>query len=148
MELDNPSLIDGDSFYDQRGSVSFINNLDLINIKRFYIVENHQQNFVRAWHAHKFEQKVFICIEGAAQISAVKVNNFENPSKDMEIFNFFLSEKKMQCVFIPKGYANGSMSLIKKTRLLIFSDSSLKESLNDDYRFPYDFWDNWNIKFK
>lgn len=148
MELDNPTLIKGDSAYDQRGALSFINDLDLINIRRFYTVENYQTNFVRAWHAHKKEQKIFICINGAVHVSAVKVDNFKNPSKDKKIFDFFLNEKKMQCVFIPKGFANGFMSLTNKVKLLIFSDSSLQDSLDDDYRFPYDYWDNWNIKFK
>ncbi len=148
MELNSPSLIKGDSVYDQRGSLSFINDLDLINIKRFYIVENNQKNFIRAWHAHKYEQKIFICVQGGAQVSAVKIDDFNKPSKEKKPINFFLNEKKMQCVFIPSGYANGSMNLVENTKLLIFSDSSLEESIKDDYRFSYDYWDNWSIEFK
>tara|TARA_B100001063_G_C16565750_1_gene453296 strand:+ start:306 stop:752 length:447 start_codon:yes stop_codon:yes gene_type:complete len=148
MELNSPTLIKGDSVYDQRGSLSFINDLDLIKIRRFYIIENNQKNFIRAWHAHKYEQKIFICIKGGAQVSAVKINDFDSPSKNEKPFNFVLNEKKMQCVYIPNGYANGSMTLIENTKLLIFSDSLLEESVKDDYRFPYNYWDNWSIEFK
>ncbi len=148
MELNNPSLINGDSAYDQRGSLSFINDLDLIKIRRFYIIQNNQINFVRAWHAHRFEQKIFVCIQGAAQISAVEIDNFEAPSKNKKPSNFFLNEKKMQCVYIPEGYANGSMTLIKNTKLLVFSNSTIEESIKDDFRYPYDYWNNWSIEFK
>lgn len=143
-----PKLVKGDSVYDNRGSLAFINELDLLEIKRFYIVENFQKNFIRAWHAHKNEQKIMICIQGCAQISAVKIDNFDSPSGDMEVNSFYLSENKTECVFVPKGYANGFMSLKDNTKLLIFSNSSLKESINDDFRYPFDYWNCWDIKFR
>lgn len=147
MEL-TPKIIKGDSVYDNRGSLTFINDLDLISTKRFYIVENFQKNFIRAWHAHKNEQKIIVCIQGCAQISAVQVNDFDNPSKDTDVKNFYLSENNTECIFIPSGYANGFMSLKNNTKLLIFSNFSLKESINDDYRYPYDYWNCWDIKFR
>ena len=54
----------------------------------------------------------------------------------------------MQCVYIPEGYANGSMTLIKNTKLLVFSNSTIEESIKDDFRYPYDYWNNWSIEFK
>ena len=143
-----PKLIKGDAVYDNRGSLEFINDLDLINTKRFYIVENFQKNFIRAWHAHKKEEKIIICIQGSAQISAVRVDNFDKPSKEIIVNNFYLSEKKTECIFIPHGFANGFMSLKDNTKLLIFSNSTLKESTNDDFRYPYDYWNCWDIKFR
>ena len=44
-----------------------------------------------------------------------------------------------------RGYANGSMSLQSNSELLIFSTLSLKESIKDDYRYDYDYWDPWKI---
>ena len=49
---------------------------------------------------------------------------------------------------IPKGYANGSMSLEENSELLIFSTSSIKESLNDDIRYEVNYWNPWDIKHR
>ena len=37
------------------------------------------------------------------------------------------------------------MSLQSNSELLIFSTLSLKESIKDDYRYDYDYWDPWKI---
>jgi dTDP-4-dehydrorhamnose 3,5-epimerase len=37
------------------------------------------------------------------------------------------------------------MSLEDNSKLLIFSTSELKDSLNDDYRFPATYWNPWDI---
>ena len=49
-------------------------------------------------------------------------------------------------VHIPKGFANGSMSLEENSELLIFSTSTLKESLKDDIRYDSKYWDPWVVK--
>ena len=41
---------------DDRGGLLFINDLDLSNYRRFYVVENHAQGFIRAWHGHRLGQ--------------------------------------------------------------------------------------------
>ena len=81
MKKIKPELFKGGVAIDARGSVSYNNNLQLKNIKRFYIVENFKKNFVRAWHGHKVEGKYILCIKGKAKVSAIKVNNFKKPSK-------------------------------------------------------------------
>ena len=40
------------------------------------------------------------------------------------------------------------MSLEENSELLIFSTSSLQESLKDDYRFEAKYWNPWNIEFR
>ena len=49
-------------------------------------------------------------------------------------------------IHIPKGYANGSMSLEANSELLIFSTSTLKESLKDDIRYDANYWNPWKIE--
>ena len=44
--------------------LSYNNSLELKKIKRFYIVQNKKNNFVRAWHGHKLEAKYIMCIKG------------------------------------------------------------------------------------
>ena len=145
INSNKPILIKGDSSYDNRGCLSFINDLDLGGIKRFYKVKNFEKRFIRAWHAHKKEYKIIMCIKGSFQVSAVEITNFNKPSKKKKIFNFFLNENKSECVFIPKKYANGLMSFEDNSELIIFSNSTLDESIKDDYRYNYNYWDPWKV---
>ncbi len=140
-----PKLIKGDRIYDNRGSLRFSNNLGFKNIKRFYIVHNFDSHFIRAWHGHLKEEKYISCIKGAFQVSAVKISKLKNPSKNSKIFNFTLNESNNNFLYVPKGYANGSMSLQNNSELLIFSTLTLKESIKDDFRYDYNYWDPWKI---
>ena len=143
-----PKLFEGGVSVDKRGSVSFNNNLLLTKIKRFYIVKNNKKNFVRAWHGHKIEAKYILCISGKAKISAVKIRNFNKPSKKSKVISWILDNKTPNVVYVPPGYANGSKSISKDMKLIIFSTSTLKQSLKDDFRFPEKFWKIWIWKQK
>ena len=141
-----PKLINGNRIYDNRGSLRFSNKLNFKNIKRFYIVHNYRKNFIRAWHGHLKEEKYIGCIKGTFQISAVKIDGTKNPSKKNKVFNFFLNKSDSNFIHIPKGYANGSMSLEANSELLIFSTSTLKESLKDDIIYDANYWNPWKIE--
>ena len=140
----NPKQFKGAISIDKRGSVSYNNNLKLKKIKRFYIVQNKKKNHVRAWHGHKKEAKFIFCIQGKAKIAAVKITNYNEPSKKNRPFTWVIDSKIPNVVYVPPGYANGSMSLTKDMRILVFSTSSLKQSIKDDFRFPSNYWDIWS----
>ena len=140
-----PKIISGGKVYDNRGSLRFSNKLIFKKIKRFYIVHNYSKNFIRAWHGHLKEEKFITCIKGTFHVSAVKITNIKKPSKSSKIFNYVLNESNNDFIHIPKGYANGSMSLEDNSKLLIFSSSKLKDSIKDDYRFEYNYWNPWKI---
>ena len=38
------------------------------------------------------------------------------------------------------------MNLTKDSSIIVFSDKTLEESLDDDIRYPYDKWDIWKIE--
>jgi len=143
-----PKLISGRRIYDNRGSLRFSNDLKFKGIKRFYMVHNYNKNFIRAWHGHLKEEKFIGCIKGTFQVSAVKLDNIKDPNKKNRVYNFFLNQSDSNFVYIPKGFANGSMSLEENSELLIFSTSSLSESLKDDFRFEAKYWNPWNIEFR
>lgn len=145
-EIPQPKLIKGGLAVDDRGSVSFINDFDFKNVKRFYMVDNHKQGFIRAWHGHKNEAKYVLLAKGSALVCAVKVDDWAEPSKDAEIHKFILSDKNPSVLFIPKGYANGFMSLTTDSKLMFFSTSSLEESLGDDYRYDSRHWNPWYVE--
>jgi|TARA_B100001094_G_C17961371_1_gene685595 dTDP-4-dehydrorhamnose 3,5-epimerase len=143
-----PSLVKGNRIFDNRGSLRFSNDLNFKGIKRFYIVHNYSKNFIRAWHGHLKEEKYIGCIKGTFQVSAVKIDKVKKPNKKNKVFNFFLNQSDSNFMHIPKGYANGSMSLEENSELLIFSTSSIKESLNDDIRYEVNYWNPWDIKHR
>jgi hypothetical protein len=37
------------------------------------------------------------------------------------------------------------MTLRPDTRVFFFSTASLAESLDDDYRYDFDYWDPWSV---
>ena len=139
-------MIQGGVVVDARGDVSFVNDFFFGGIKRFYMIENHQQGFVRAWHAHKKEAKYVMVVKGAALVGAVKIDDWEKPSEIVQVERFILSEKKPSVLYIPAGYANGFMSLTVDTKLIFFSTLSFEESQSDDFRFSSRHWDIWQIE--
>lgn len=143
---DKVEFIAGGISVDDRGSLKFINDFSLASFKRFYVVENHRQGFIRAWHGHKHEAKAVVCLQGSAVVAGVKINDWSNPSRDLPIERFVLSSAKPGALFIPAGYANGFMSLSADTILLFFSSSTLAESAADDIRFDAKQWNAWAIE--
>jgi len=146
IKTEIPQLLKGGLAIDDRGTVGFVNEFNFEGVKRFYTVENHKQGFVRAWHAHKYESKYVMVVKGSAVIGAVEIDNWENPSKELKVNRFVLSEKNPSVLFIPAGYANGFMSLTEDAKIIFFSTSELKESLNDDIRFDAHYWDCWKVE--
>ena len=92
-----------------------------------------------------YEEKLIGCIKGTFQVSAVKIDKIKKPNKKNKIFSFFLNQSNNDFVHIPKGFANGSMSLEDNSELLIFSTSSVDESLKDDIRYDAKYWNSWDI---
>lgn len=141
-----PILLQGDLFFDDRGSVGFVNNFDMRSVRRFYTVTNHRKNFVRAWHAHKNEEKYVTVINGSAVIGTVCIDNWEKPSKELKIYRHILSSEKPSVLFIPKGYANGFMTLTSDAKLMFFSTATIEESQGDDIRYDAYYWNPWEIE--
>jgi dTDP-4-dehydrorhamnose 3,5-epimerase len=140
------SQVPGGKAFDDRGSLTFINDLDLSQFKRFYIVENHTRGFIRAWHGHKKEAKAVVVVSGAALVAAVKIDNWDSPSENLQIERVVLSAEKPGALLIPAGYANGFMTLTESAKVMFFSTSSLEESAGDDFRFDARLWNPWNIE--
>jgi len=140
-----PRLIKGGLAADDRGHLKFVNDFPLSGFKRFYVVENHEKGFVRAWHGHKREAKAVVCLQGSAIVAAVKPDNWSNPSGDLEVSRFVLSGSSPSALFIPAGHANGFKTLTSDAMLLFFSSSTLEESVGDDFRFPARHWDPWEV---
>jgi dTDP-4-dehydrorhamnose 3,5-epimerase len=145
MSAERPRLIEGGLAVDDRGSVMFVNDFDLDEIRRFYVISNHAVGFVRAWHYHRHERKYVVALKGAVLVQAVAVDNEEHPSRDLEVHRFVLSDVSPSALVIPPRYAHGTMTLSAGAKVIFFSDSTLKESLSDDIRYAADYWGSWNV---
>jgi hypothetical protein len=53
---------------------------------------------------------------------------------------FELNANQLHGLFIPGGYANACISLEPESVLLVLSNATLSESLDDDFRFPKETW--------
>ena len=144
-EINKPFIINGDLSADDRGELMFVNQFNMELVKRFYVVSNHKQGFIRAWHAHKFESKYVFIVNGTALISTVQIDDWNNPSSDLAIDKFVLTAKKPSILYIPNGYANGFKTLSSDTKIIFFSTSTLGDSIDDDYRFDAYKWNPWEI---
>jgi dTDP-4-dehydrorhamnose 3,5-epimerase len=146
FQYTEPTIIKGGTAVDDRGTLIFANDFNFSGIKRFYIIENHNVNFVRAWHGHKVEAKYLVPIKGSFVVGAVAIDNWDKPSTDLKPFRAVLSETTPSILAIPPGYANGLMNLTPGAKLLVLSATTIEESKGDDYRFPARYWDIWKVE--
>jgi dTDP-4-dehydrorhamnose 3,5-epimerase-like enzyme len=145
-DLKVPTIISGGKATDDRGSLTFNNGIELNQFKRFYAIENHRQGFIRAWHGHLKEAKLFVPLRGSFLVAAVELDDPVSPSKDNKIAKSVISDTNSNSLFIPAGFANGFMNLSADAILLVYSTTSLDESKGDDYRFEFDYWNPWEIE--
>jgi dTDP-4-dehydrorhamnose 3,5-epimerase len=144
--MDQVRLIEGGVAVDDRGQLAFVNAFGFEGVKRFYAVSNHRSGFVRAWHAHKKEAKYVHLARGSAIIGAVRIDDWDKPSRDLPVERFVLSSAKPSVLFIPAGYGNGFMSLTDDALLYYFSTSTIDESRGDDIRYDAHYWDPWQVE--
>jgi len=142
-EFNHPELIKGNNHSDNRGTLSYFNDLDLTEVKRFYIIEHPETKIIRAWQGHKIEQKWFHILNGTFKMIIVKVDNWDHPSDTLNFKEYNLTAKENIVIHVPGGYATGFQANEAGSRLMVFSDKSLDDSKNDDYRFPKELWYKW-----
>ena len=139
-----PHIIPGNSFTDSRGTLRFVNDFDFSDVKRFYQIENSSTDVIRAWQAHKKENKYFFASSGSFLICAVEIDDWDNPSPNLDVKEFILSATTSAILMIPSGYANGIKALEEGSKLLVFSSNTLEDGKDDNYRFDKDLWYDWD----
>lgn len=134
-------ILNGKKHEDERGIITFNNDFDASKIKRIYTIENHSTEFIRGWQGHKIEQRWFSCMKGKFEISVIKVDDFTQPSKDLDINKYILEDNQLDYLHIPAGCITAIKSVKKGSKLLLLADSGLGE-IQDEYRFPIDYFNN------
>lgn len=136
-----PEIITGSIHSDERGTLSYNNDFDASIIKRVYIIENINTDYIRAWQGHKIEQRWFSAINGSFKIQLIKIDNWEKPSKDCQSFTFIISAGKLDVLHIPGGYVSSIQSLEPNSKLLVMANYLLGET-KDEYRYEADYFGN------
>lgn len=135
-----PKIIEGNSHTDLRGTLFFNNDFDASAIKRIYVIENKSHDFVRGWQGHKIEQRWFTVVKGSFKIRLIKIDNWDSPSKDLEIYTFIVNDTKQDVLHIPQGYISSIHSLEEDSRLFVMSDYLFGE-IQDEYRFELGYFE-------
>lgn len=135
-------LCKGNKFEDERGVITYNNDFDASLVKRIYTIENLQTDFIRGWQGHLTEQRWFACVRGGFRINVIKVDDFENPSSDLESKKYDLRADVLDFLHIEPGCITAIQAMEENSKLLVLADYGLHE-INDEYRFALD---HFNIK--
>jgi len=134
-----PTIIKGNHFQDDRGIATFNNDFNFLGIKRIYTLENNSTDFVRGWQGHKIEQRWFSAVCGSFKIRLIKIDNWEEPSKNLAFSEFILESGTLDILHVPRGFISSIQALESQSKLLLFADYQLGE-VQDEYRFPADYF--------
>ncbi|NQD70239.1 hypothetical protein HP439_05835 [Sphingobacterium shayense] len=133
-------IIEGGIANDFRGQIRFVNHFDMSQIKRFYLITNANIDVVRGWRAHRMEQRWFYVVSGTICIDFVKIDDWIQPSIDLEIERRIMSANDSRILHLPSGYGAAFQSLKFNSELLVFSDYGIENAKNDDYAWPANYF--------
>jgi len=145
--MDIPKIIIGNYHKDKRGKISFVNDFALDRIKRFYVIENQNKDVIRAWQGHMNESKYFYVTQGSYKIVILKPQKLNNVDKALKPEIFILQSSNPMILRIPKSYINGLQSMSDNSMLIVFSDTDLTSSKEDDYRWEIKYFDCYKEVF-
>ncbi|MEB2778404.1 WxcM-like domain-containing protein [Algoriphagus sp. D3-2-R+10] len=140
--MTKPTLIPISVHSDERGELRYCNEFDLSTAKRFYAITFGEKDQVRAWQAHKIETKAIMPISGISKIVLVELSDFDKGIAE-EIVEYTLDASYPTILLVPEGYANGLQSKSSDSSLMIFSNLSLEEAKDDDFRFEKEWFYIW-----
>lgn len=140
MWSESVKVLEGGFYQDQRGTISFANTFDLSWFRRCYHI-NHSNTFtVRAWQGHRFEEKAFWVIAGSFLLQWVSLDNVLEPDKQSQVNSAIIKASCPQVILVPAYFANGFQALEPGSSLMVFSNKTVEESEQDDFRWPVDFF--------
>src|SRR5690606_19576757 len=138
--MDEILNIQGGIATDHRGSIRFVNEFDMTAVKRFYIIESKDTETIRGWRAHRTEQRWFYVLEGAFSMKTVKIDNWENPSRELPVEERTLKTDDQQVIHVPAGFGTAFRALEPGSRLLVFADYGIEHAPHDDYTYGTDYF--------
>ena len=74
----------------------------------------------------------------------VEVDDWNNPSPDLDAQIFMVSDKISQIICVPEGYANCIKANENNSILMVFSGKLLEDALLDSWRYDSSMWVDWS----
>jgi len=136
--------IEGTTFTDVRGEIKFFNTFDMKGIVRFYEISPSSTEIIRGWQGHKKEKKWFYCPIGAFVVNIVSISDNKVPGSKLQPKRIVLDARTPLILEVPQGNATGFKALREDSKLIVFSNFTLEESKNDDFRYPLE---TWNVQW-
>jgi len=135
----SPQIISGNQHTDHRGKISFVNDFDMQQVRRFYCIHHHDTTIKRGWRAHRIEQRWFYVTNGSFEVKVVKINNWHKPDAGTIPVIFILTTNN-KVLHVPKGFGTCIQALQANSDMIVFADSYINEGSKDDYLFPVDYF--------
>ena len=132
-------LLEGKNHKDHRGIITYNNYFNASLITQIYTIENHSPDFIRGWQGHQIEQRWFAAMSGSFEIRVIKVDDFDNPSKDLSQNKYKLTADNLDFLHVPAGYITAIQALEEHSKLLVLADYGVGE-VQDEYRYPLEYF--------
>lgn len=139
--MEKPRIISGEFEEKTQGIITYNNDFDMKEVKRGFVIAPSSEYVQREWHGHKIEQNWFYPISGLFLILVVVPDDWKNPSFSIKPLEYIIAAEKNEVLHIPAGYVTKIKALKENSRLMVYSNFTLEESLKDDYRFQSEIWD-------
>lgn len=143
--MPTPSFIPGGIATDHRGHIRFVNDFDMTQVKRFYIIENADTELIRGWRAHRTEQRWFYVLQGSFAMQTVAIDDWQQPSRTLPITKEILRAQDQRIIHMPTGYGTTFQALEPGSQLLVFADFPIEHAKEDDHTYPIDYFLGVNL---
>lgn len=132
--------IQGGIAKDQRGQIRFVNDFDMSEVKRFYIIKNQDIDLMRGWRAHRIEQRWFYVLSGSFVVNIVQIDDWQEASRNLPVERKVIDSRENQVLHLSPGYATAFRALEQESELLVFADYGIDHATKDDYTYPLDYF--------
>tara|TARA_R110001606_G_scaffold24223_3_gene80442 strand:- start:20969 stop:21388 length:420 start_codon:yes stop_codon:yes gene_type:complete len=135
-----PVLISGKNHHDSRGILTYNNDFDVTLVKRIYLIENKDMVFVRGWQGHKIEKRWFTVVEGSFKIELIRIDDWENPSKELDKITFEITSLSADVLHVPEGYVSSIQATKEASKLLVMADYKIND-IQDEFKFASNYFE-------
>ena len=105
------------------------------SVKRFYVIENFDSNYIRGWKGHKIETRWFFAIRGSIIINTILISDLENSHPSPELKTFILNEDNLNVLEVPPGFATSIKQYSDGDRICVYADYEIGVSGDEDLRW-------------
>lgn len=142
--ISDVKIISGNKHIDERGTLHYVNDFDMSNVKRMYMIT--PSDVPRSWRGHMIEQRWFYVVNGSFEIYLTKIDNWEMPDPNLAVETYNLSADSAQVICVPAGYASNFRPLFPESKIMIYADASINSGVSDEYKFPANYFVRGNIE--